>query len=464
MKKYKWFFAIICIITLSLLIFHNDIFSILTSSDKRINYIKLCNKTGYIVIHETMNLDGETYSEYSTETFDDVLLGTTVNPEVLELNGFKSPEQQTVVLDSYEKKVIRYQYERKKYDLTINGSNYVTTSTPTGSYYYGTEINLVADSVDERGNRFVKWSNNETNINYTFTLTDDVSITPIYEQSYIVTFEPNNGEHSTVTSIHEGESIPEFPTLVRESCEGTQGNYFERNCSEVYEISGWYLEPDFQTKVDENYVPTSDITLYAKWNKNSDGSGVNYKQNQVIKNLTTVENDILDLYAVWYPLEYNYEGEYEFDGTNYINTGVYLFSDQTKDKDFDISFEIVNRISTGNQATIMSAMDETGSPWPGVVYRIKSSSFDEVSANVNGSNKIEKDYSANGINKVLLKKRNGILYVSFNDGEDEQLLDMTSLNKDFDVPLTFGCSLRGNGTPQRYFKGTLKNMHVKIYP
>ena len=33
----------------------------------------------------------------------------------------------------------------------------------------------------------------------------------------------------------------------------------------------------------------------------------------------------------------------------------------------------------------------------------------------------------------------------------------------FDTPVTFGCSYTENNTPQRYFKGTLKNMKVIIY-
>ena len=112
----------------------------------------------------------------------------------------------------------------------------------------------------------------------------------------------------------------------------------------------------------------------------------------------------------------------------------------------------------------MSAMDETGAPWPGITYRLKSNSTrDELSANASNSARNEKEYDNSNISKVLIKKRNGILYLKFNDEEDIRFLDMTSLIKKFDVPLTFGCSLKGNGTPQRYFKGTLKNLNVQIY-
>lgn len=126
-------------------------------------------------------------------------------------------------------------------------------------------------------------------------------------------------------------------------------------------------------------------------------------------------------------------------------------------------FEIVNRANGTFQATMMSAMDETATPWPGVVYRVQSNTEDNLAANASASVKIDKKINKNNINKVSLKRRNGILYVSFNDGTEEELLDMSTLTAAFDSPLSFGCSLDGNGNPQRYFTGTLKNMHVKLY-
>lgn len=111
---------------------------------------------------------------------------------------------------------------------------------------------------------------------------------------------------------------------------------------------------------------------------------------------------------------------------------------------------------------MMSAMDESGEPWPGVVYRVQSNTQDNIAANVTKSVKADRKLR-NNINKVLIKRRNGILYMSFNDGADEQLLDMTTLSTPFDSPVTFGCSLDGVGNPQRYFTGTLKDMHVKLY-
>lgn len=127
-----------------------------------------------------------------------------------------------------------------------------------------------------------------------------------------------------------------------------------------------------------------------------------------------------------------------------------------------ISFEIVSRNTATGQATLMSCMDETGAPWPGVVYRIKDASNDQLSTNSNNSTKVENNYLNENITKVSIKRENHILYMAFNDEDYEQIIDMTQIVKTFRVPLTFGASLNAKGNPQRYFKGTLKNMEVHI--
>lgn len=185
-----------------------------------------------------------------------------------------------------------------------------------------------------------------------------------------------------------------------------------------------------------------------------------------ISNITSsgkIENGIVDLYAIWSLATYTYTGNYVFDRSTYIDTGIYLFSRENVDKDFDIAFEIVDRISTANQATLISAMDESGSPWPGFVYRVSNGSEDEINVNVNGSIKVTKKYRRTDTNKVVIKRRSGVIYISINDGADSKVLDMTTLNKTFNVPLTIGSSLTAGGAPQRYFEGTLKDINVTLY-
>lgn len=202
--------------------------------------------------------------------------------------------------------------------------------------------------------------------------------------------------------------------------------------------------------------------IFMKWNTKADGTGTDYKEWQSVKNLTKTPNDTVELYAIWSEKSYTLSGDYVFTGSNYIDTRVYLFNENTVNKDFEVSFEIVNRGTTTKQATLVSCMDESGTPWPGFVYRINSGSEDQMSANTNTSVKMEQNYLSQDITKVSIKRTNHILYVSFNDAAYEQILDMTQLLKTFDVPLTFGSSLKGDGSPQRYFKGTLRNMSVQI--
>ena len=214
------------------------------------------------------------------------------------------------------------------------------------------------------------------------------------------------------------------------------------------------LNGNLFTKTDNSFV---------RWNTSSDNTGTNYENNESVKNLTRTENDIIDLYAIWAEEYYSFPNEYIFDGTNYIDTGIQLFNSTNINKDFEISFEIVSHGSNSNQATMVSCMDETGSPWPGLVFRVANGNQDELIANVTTSTKVNKYYPKAEIKKVVIKRKNGIIYVNSNDTGDVQALDMTSLTTTFDVPLTIGASLNASGSPQRYFKGTLKNLKVILY-
>ena len=238
MKKLK-LLAVFAIFVFSSLFYVNGIYGYLSMiTVAETNLLSINDKTSYTVIHEKMNLDGTTYTEHSSQTFTDILIGTQVSPTVLSFTGYDSPNQQTVTLTTFNNTVIRYQYPRHRYNLTINNSNYVTTSTPTGSYLYGTQIHLVADATDGTGNQFIKWSNNETNRDYTFTLTSDVTISPLYEQSYQITYVPNNGDPSTTGAVAVGQHIGAFPAVTNETCVGTQGDYHARGCTAVYELEG----------------------------------------------------------------------------------------------------------------------------------------------------------------------------------------------------------------------------------
>lgn len=311
-----------------------------------------------------------------------------------------------------------------------------------------------------------------------------------------------------------GEGMMEELTLHYNVAQNLTKNTFTR---EDYNFSGWNTEADAsgtmysdgQEILNETYVTGNEINLYAvwtqdpvytveynsnggtgsmetqsfvygtsqklrpntytkedfvfwHWNTKADDTGTIYEDEEEVNNLTSVDGDTVTLYAIYARERYIHKDEVVFDGTNYINTGINLFSQKNINKNFEVSFEIKQRTSTSNQASMMSAMNETAAPWPGMVYRVSSASKDQLAANATSSEKMQQDYKVEQVQKVTLKRISGILYLSLNDETGKEILDLSLITNAFDVPVTFGASLNGSGNPFRYFKGTLSNLKVII--
>lgn len=208
---------------------------------------------------------------------------------------------------------------------------------------------------------------------------------------------------------------------------------------------------------------TKNGSKFLMWNTRSDGLGESYLDGETVKNLGNLEGEVITLYALW-GTSLQYPGNNIFDGTNYIDTGIKLFSEDYIRKNFKISFEIDNFVFTEQFQTIMSVMNEKSSPWPGIVYRLKAANTYQFIVNANNSTKKETNFSITGINKITIKRANNSVYINKNDGENIKVLDVSSmLENPFDVPLTFGASLDGNLNPFRYFQGTISNIEIYVY-
>ena len=163
---------------------------------------------------------------------------------------------------------------------------------------------------------------------------------------------------------------------------------------------------------------------------------------------------------------YNLDGTIEFDGTNYIDTGINLFSAENINKDFEISLTI-NQVG-GNvaQATLMNLKDEgQNNVWPGVAYRTRSGGGFEFSARWPGQSNVSLNETATPPKTIALARRNGIIYYSINGSEEATLIatPASSLNTAFGSNLTFGASLNGSGSPFRYFTGVVSDISVRLY-
>ena len=435
MNRMRLCVVLLClsILSISSLFCVDDIYGIFTTTtSSNINVITISQETSYTVIHETMDLNGTTYTEYSRSNYSNVLIGTTVSPSVLTIEGFNSPAVQTVTLNTFANTVITYRYTRKQYTLTINNSGYVTTNTPSGTYYYGQQIHLVADATDNNNNAFIKWSDDTTNRDYTFTMTDNVTIEPIYEIIYTVTYEPNNGDQATTTNVSYNQAIGSLPNVSNNDCVGSTGDYHTRGCTYFYELEGWYTEPTFVNQVNENYVPTSDVTLYAKWNK----------------------------------VYYENAGPFTCDGTNYIDTGVIIFNQLNADKDFIVNFTVVQNngynTSSGDRGTIFTDMNEVAEPYPGLHFF--STNNTNYTMNINTVGHKVKNNNTGYVTgqSVTIKKELGKVYYSYNGGNDVQINDFSNFTTYFNNTATFCAGTNAQGNHYRYFKGILSNMSIEI--
>ena len=202
---------------------------------------------------------------------------------------------------------------------------------------------------------------------------------------------------------------------------------------------------------------------FAFWNTKADGSGQSYQDKEIVSNLASV-NGTVDLYAIYEKDSYKHNGDISFDGNNYVNTEMFLFSKKNIHRDFELSFEIKNIANNRKQDTIVSAIDETGGPWPGFVFRVASNNANqlEMAANSTRGNEVELKYDRDSAKKVFIRRVNDVLYIKINDGAEERVIDYSNISKEFYAPLVIGASLNGSFKPQRQITGTLSNISVRF--
>lgn len=202
-----------------------------------------------------------------------------------------------------------------------------------------------------------------------------------------------------------------------------------------------------------------DQRKFAKWNTMPDGSGQDYYAGQTVSDLTT--SGSVTLYAQWAIERFESLPEYTFTGSNNINTNINLFSSENYTKDFEISFEIVSRSGFTSYDSYMNAMDESGTPYPGIVFRRTSATTDNIAANTNATIKASRSYNPDTVKTVKISRIDKKLYFSLNGAAPTMILNMEEFSTPFNVPVTFGSSMK-NGSPFRYAKCTLKNMRVYL--
>ena len=203
--------------------------------------------TPYKVVHKYEKLGGG----YDEETQNlSGATGSKVTPQVISRTGFNSPEEVEITIGALGNTTLEYVYTRINYLVTLNNSEFINTTAITGNYPYGTQLTLQA--VDREGYNFTGWSNGNNNQEITLTVTNAITIEPLYEIiKHTVTFNANEGlVGETSRKVNYNQPVGELPTATK------VGQRF----------TGWY---NGNTLVDETFVPTQDITLTAHWEESN---------------------------------------------------------------------------------------------------------------------------------------------------------------------------------------------------
>lgn len=354
----------------------------------------------------TVNIDSATYkNEPKTAVFNCADHNTAPFPGFTFRNASSTNYIFKVVSTSSNSHEITYPHN------DIQAIHLIRTGTKLFAEYNNSS-NLV---------ELIDYSNIVRNFNSTLVFGSDMSNNTTPFRFFTGTL-----SNMTVTNKYESEDAPVIlPTPTRTGSD----------------FLGWYSDSSFTNRVGgggTSYTPTSqNTTLYAKWGQ----QGV--PQTEL-------------------PIVYQYAGQYTFDGTNNINTGIKLFNQDNYQKDFEISFNIES-IADDNvaQASLVNAKFENESAnYPGFVYRLDSNLKNlELTARGGTGNPVTKP--KNSVQSVKISRIDGILYIKINNGKETKAYDFTSFNNFFNTELTIGSSLQ-NGQVFRGFKGVLSDIVIKM--
>lgn len=192
-------------------------------------------------------------------------------------------------------------------------------------------------------------------------------------------------------------------------------------------------------------------------------SGSTYQPGDAYRiNLLTADYNTT-LYAMWedipsIDISYIYGDEISFEGKNYLDSGIALFSNENKSKDFKIESGISSLVFFTGQSqninNVISDMSEAGNPYPGFAFRYTSSTNLEIAVNNNRSGPTPSAKFPLNVSHITILRKNQKLYHSSSGTEGIESIDYSNAPT-FDTHLTFGAGMDGTNQPFRYTKGVL---------
>lgn len=169
------------------------------------------------------------------------------------------------------------QWTPNTYTIKFNGNGSTSGSTAQMSMTYDVAKNLTANGFTKSGYHFSGWN----------TKADGTGTSYYNKQSV-----------KNLTATH-GATI----TLYAQWDTNSYTIAFNGNGNTGGTTSSMTMKFDVAKNLNKNGYTRTGYT-FSKWNTKSDGSGTNYTNQQLVKNLTTVNGGIFYLYAQWTPNTY----------------------------------------------------------------------------------------------------------------------------------------------------------------
>ncbi len=347
----------------------------------------------------TVDIDNSTYVNNNNQTYNTVVNcvdhdNTPYHGFTLRRNASKYFFKRTVAQNS----VTEIQYNPDEIqNVRLSRTNKVLY----GSFSNGSSVQQIGD-----------YSNLNQRIDYNLLIGSDLNDKNQSFRCFV-----GQLSNITVTNYYEGEEVPVTLPLAKRT---------------GYTFKGWYSDSEFTRRVGrggEAYTPSAENNiLYAKW----------------------VTQDVIEQEE-----EYNFNGQYNFAQNGYINTSVYLYTQENIHRNFEMSFNIVGLGSSINNDTLMSATKN--------ILRINNAAnqlltLDTVGNTSGGTIK----NIPNTITNVRIIRINDKLYYSLNGQTFLLINDYTGYTDYSNNPVIFGADFNTDGTIYRSFDGVLSNMSVKF--
>ena len=291
--------------------------------------------TVYQVNHYQENIDNDGYTLVDNQQLN----GTTnsqVTPNTHLYDGFKSPSKKEVIIKGDGTTVVNYYYQRNLYALTIDGDSGIVSSNGQGNYRYGQNASFNVEV--KEGYTFDHFEINNEPITNNLTITKDTKVKAITKiNTYTISYELNGGTANHLKDTYTVQDEYQLPIPKKKGytfigwndgtqtnplkdmklSKGTTGNktytaYYKASTYQIsfntdggneikdktvtyestygkletptkqgYTFVGWYLK-DTPITEDTQVDITSDTTLKAKWQANTDTS---YKVKYLIESL-----------------------------------------------------------------------------------------------------------------------------------------------------------------------------------